>query len=185
MSGEVAENREEFPSGLFPRHLEPQRRLPGPLQVRASPFSIVLLGAILAAAMLGVFGGKPYAQRTVESSEAALTVIAPEVLRDGMFFEMRFEVLAKQPIAEPVLAVESTLWRDVTINTFIPAPTDEEYKNGAFHFTFPPLEAGDRMTVKVDGQINPSLIASTQGEITVLDGDRPLVDTPYSLKVYP
>ena len=185
MKGDLADNERDFPSGLAPRHFEPKRHLPGFLKGRATPFSLILLGAILLAALLGVFGGTPYAQRTVESGDAALTVIAPEVLRDGMFFEMRFEVVAKRDIAEPVLAVESTLWRDVTINTFIPAPTGEEYKNGAFHFTFPALEAGDRMIAKVDGQINPSLVASTEGEIAIFDGESRLVGTPYALKVYP
>jgi hypothetical protein len=181
MSGDLAEKRDSFPPGLSTRHIEPR----GPLRRHASPFPILLLGAIVLAAMLGLFGGTPYAHRTVESEAAGLTVIAPETLRDGMFFEMRFEVLAKSDIAEPVLAVEPSLWRDVTINTFIPAPSEEEYKDGMFRFTFPALEAGDRMTVKVDGQINPSLVASTHGEIAIFDGERRLVGTPYALKVYP
>ena len=185
MSGKLAENGPDFPSGLSDRHRRPRWQPIPFFERRASPLSLLVLGAILLAALFGVFGGKPYAERTVESSEAALTLIAPEVLRDGMFFEMRFEVLAKESIAEPVLAVDSTLWRDVTINTFIPAPTDEEYKDGAFHFTFPPIEAGDRLTVKVDGQINPSLVASTRGGIAVLDGERRLASMPYALKVYP
>ena len=84
-----------------------------------------------------------------------------------------------------VIAISAPLWRQMTINTMIPAASEESYSQGAQRFSFGKLEAGDSFRFKIDGQINPSLFAGTRGEIAVLDGDRRIVGTPVTMKVLP
>src|SRR3546814_13797438 len=87
------------------------------------------------------------------------------------------------PIVESVLSVSSSLWREVSINFMAPAASEEEFKDGAFRFIYGAMKTGDRLLVKVDGQINPALIGELRGQIAVSDGDRPLAALPLKIWV--
>src|SRR3546814_1697109 len=66
----------------------------------------------------------------------------------------------------------------MTVNTMIPAPAEESFEDGYFRFSYGPLDAGERLHVRIDGQINPPLFAGTRGEIAVFDGDRRVGSMP-------
>lgn len=167
----------EFPDGISPRNFVGSRS--------ANPLPPLFLGAILLAGLAGLFGGKPDMTRRIDSTDARLTVKAPVVIRNGMFFETLVEVRARRPIAQLVIAISDPLWRQMTINTMIPAASEESYSDGAQRFTFDSLDAGDTFRFKVDGQINPSLLIGNRGDITILDGERRLVSMPVTVKVLP
>lgn len=157
---------------------------PGGLSLRGW-LPLAVLGALLAAALLGVFGGGKFPVRTAQANQASLTVKAPHTIRNGMFFEMRVRVDAHQAMAKPQIAIDSALWRDITINTMIPAAAKEEYKGGSMVFSFDALKPGDVLEWKIDGQINPSLFGGTSGTIALLDDGRPVTALPLSLTVLP
>ena len=71
------------------------------------------------------------------------------------------------------------------LDSMIPAASEEETVDGEFRFHFGPLEPGDRLQYKLDGQLNPSLVGSIQGPIRLLDGDREIVRHDYRLTVLP
>ncbi|EQB14157.1 hypothetical protein RLDS_14635 [Sphingobium lactosutens DS20] len=167
----------EFPDGISPRNFVGSRA--------ANPLPPLFLGAILLAGLAGLFGGKPDMTRRIDSADARLTVKAPTVIRNGMFFETLVEVRARRPVAQLVIAMSDPLWRQMTINTMIPAASEESYSDGAQRFTFARLDAGDTFRFKVDGQINPSLLIGNRGDITILDGERRLVSMPVTMKVLP
>lgn len=171
----------DYPDGITKEHMPAEQRWAGVMAWGV----LVLLGLVLAAAMTGVFGGRAGATHVAEENSARLHFTAPEVLRNGEFFEMRVQVEAKQAIAKPVIAVSSGYWRHVTINTMIPAPSEEGFNDGAFEFTFSPMGAGDTLEMKIDGQINPARQGSSQGEVRVLDDKTPLASLPVRLKVLP
>lgn len=151
----------------------------------ASPISILLLGGLLLAAALGFTGGQPSPPRTADLGDARLTVKTPTVIRNGEFFETDITLTAKAPLDDAVVAVSPTLWQDMTVNTMIPAPAEERFEDGRFHFSYGPLRAGDSVHIKVDGQINPPLFAGTSGEIAVFDGKRRIGEMPLRIKVLP
>ena len=66
-----------------------------------------------------------------------------------------------------------------------PGPAEESFKDGRFHFAYGALDAGERLHVKIDGQINPPLFAGTQGDIAVFDGERRIGAIPLRIKVLP
>lgn len=146
---------------------------------------LVALGAILLMALTGVFGGLKNPTLAASSSAATLRVNAPEVLRSGEFFEMRLALEAREPIARPVIAIAQSYWRDITVNTIVPAPASESFRDGFFVFEFDALEAGEAIELKVDGQINPSLFGGTEGAIEARDDARTLVRTETVLRVLP
>jgi len=151
----------------------------------ASPISILILGSLLLAAVLGFTGGQPSPPRTADFGEARLMVKTPVIIRNGEFFETDLTLTAEAPLDDAVIAVTPALWHDMTVNTMIPAPAEESFKDGYFHFSYGPLDAGERLHVKIDGQINPPLFAGTRGEIAVFDGDRRIGAMPLRIKVLP
>lgn len=170
----------KLPDGLDEYHTQPHR---GPAK-HASVLSVVLLGAILATAATGVLGGRTM---TVARKNAAISaaVEVPTILRNGEFFEMRIKIDARRRIEKLGIGVGSQVWRDVTLNTMVPASTQETYQNGSYLFTFGPIESGNRFVVKMDGQINPSRRGTTEGAVDILDGNTVLLSVPLRIKVLP
>lgn len=152
---------------------------------RVALIRLVVLAAILVVALFGWLGGGSSAKLSARSPKADLLIDAPTRMRNGNLFEMRLDVVVRTPIDDAVLAIPEPLWRDVTINSMIPAASEEETVDGEFRFHFGPLEPGDRLQYKLDGQLNPSLVGSIQGPIRLLDGDRVIVRHDYRLTVLP
>lgn len=169
----------DSPEGIEERHIHDPSR-----PTLRAPIGFIGLGALIVASVLGVFGTE--ARLAASQGGAELSVDAPVRIRNGEFYEMVITVRADQAIDEPVLLVEPGVWRDVTVNTFIPAPTDETTRNGAFAFTFGPLAAGQELVVKVDAQVNPDHApAANEGRISVADGEELLTGVDYRMEVLP
>lgn len=147
--------------------------------------SLVLIGGLLFAALLGVFGGQKHPVRSVGNDAVRLTLADAETLRSGMFFETRITIEPKRPIADVVLALSPELWRDITINSAIPAAEKEEFADGMIRMSFGPGEPGKPIAIKFDGQVNPPLIGANRGEVAVFDGERRLIGLPVSQRVLP
>lgn len=165
------------PDGITEEHESNSRR--------ANPWPLLLLGALLSTGLTGTFGGQPATIRQVESDTASLVVRAPETLRNGMAFETVVEVTPRRPVDDLVIAVSDGLWREMTINTMIPGAGEESHRNGFHRFSFGRAEAGDTFRFKIDGQINPPLLAGTSGQIAALDGETRLASLPIRIKVLP
>jgi len=147
--------------------------------------SLAVLGAIMLAALLGAFGGGKARSMVADTAAATLELHTPRVLRNGTFFETRIRVTAKAPVADAVIVVPASLWRDMTINTMIPAPAEEKAEKGAFRFSYGELKPGDILDIKVDGQINPPLFAGNSGSVELHDGNRPIAAIPVEIAVLP
>lgn len=166
-----------LPDGIADRHAKPRPNV--------NWLSLAVLSALMLAALLGAFGGGKSRPVVVQAAAATLEIATPRRIRNGEFFEMRVRIEAKQPIAKAVLVVPASLWRDMTINTMIPAPSEEKAQGGAFRFDYGALKPGDVLDIKIDGQINPPLFAGTNGTVALADGDRTLASIPLDIKVLP
>ena len=168
-----------FPDGIADEHIRPIQGW----RRHASPLSLVVFGVVVALALSGWLGR----ERTwsAEAGGAALEVHVPEIIRNGEFLEMRIRVSSDTPIAELVIGIDETLWEDVTVNTMIPAATDEASEDGEVRFTFAELPAGTAFLFKVDMQINPDIVGGNSGTLTVYDGEAELVSTGLSITVLP
>ena len=123
--------------------------------------------------------------RVVAAAAVALTLSSPAILRNGMFFETRIVIEPRRHIDDVVLALSSDLWRDITINSAIPAPEKEEFAQGMIRMSFGPGEPGKPIAVKFDGQVNPPLVGDNIGEVAVYDGERRLIAMPASKRTLP
>jgi len=167
------------PGGIGEEHIRPVQSW----RRHASPLSLAVFGVVLVLALAGFLGH----ERDWRASEdgVELLVHAPEVTRNGEFMEMRISVEADQPIAELVVGVDADLWEDMTVNTMIPAATDEESADGEFRFTFADLEAGSSFLLKIDLQVNPDIVGGNDGAVTIYDGEEAVVGVPISITVLP
>jgi hypothetical protein len=167
------------PEGIGDDHQRPY----GGWRRHASPLSIVVFGAVVVLALTGALGH----ERDWHASRGGveLHVHAPAVIRNGEFLEMRFRVIGDERIEELVIGVEPALWEDLTVNTMIPAPTEEASEDGEFRFTFSALEPDTEFLWKVDLQVNPDVVLGNRGGVTVYDGEEPLVATELAVEVLP
>ena len=149
----------------------------------ASPMSLVVFGVVVALGLTGLLGHER--DWTAESAGARLRVHAPEVIRSGEFFEVRIGVESDEAVGELAIGVEQSLWEDITVNTLVPAASQETSENGEFRFAFGELTAGTPFLMKVDAQINPDIVGGNQGLITVYDGEQELTSVAVSLVVLP
>ena len=171
--------RPPYPDGIGERDIRPVARW----RRHASPVGILVFGIVVALALFGVLGH----ERTWTATAAAadLEVHGPEVIRNGEFFEIRVRVRAEDPITEVGIGVDEALWEDITVNTMIPAATDETSENGEVRFTFAELPAGTEFLLKIDLQVNPDILGGNEGTITLYDGEEPIVSTDVSITVLP
>jgi hypothetical protein len=176
-----AEAHRSYPEGIGEEHTRRQSFVQHYLGWAA----LALLGALLALAMTGVLGGHPNPTLTADNDRAELSVNTPHILRSGEFFEMRFRVQARQPIAKPVLAVSHAYLRDLTLNTFKPSPAGESSDGTFYRMEFDALEAGEAFEVMIDGQVNPDLFGGTKGSIELLDDETPIARLPLELEIRP
>lgn len=146
---------------------------------------ILILGAIVATGASGLLGGAPSPEITIDSPAAKLAVKTPHILRNGTLFETRIRITAHHNIARPVVKISETLWQDTTINSFIPAPSEEALEPDGWAYTLAPLEAGQSVTLHIDGQNNPPLVGTNEGRISLYDGDAHLVAMPLSVRILP
>lgn len=167
------------PDGITDEHVRPiegWRR-------RASPLSLAVFGVVVVLALSGLLGRER--TWTAAADGTALEVHVPEIIRNGEFLEMRVRVTSDAPIAELAIGIDESLWEDVTVNTMIPAASDEASEDGEVRLTFAELPAGTAFLFKVDMQINPDILGGNSGTLTVYDGETELVATDLSITVLP
>ena len=167
------------PDGIGEEHVGPM----GGWRRHASPLALFVFGAVMVLGMTGLLGRE--ADWRAEGNGVRLEVHTSEILRNGEFFEMRVRVETDRTLDELVIGVESALWEDMTVNTMIPAASDETATDGEFRFTFAELEAGTPFLMKIDLQVNPDIVAGNEGVVTLYDGEEPLAATDVTIVVLP
>ena len=173
------EGHSPVPDGIEERHWRPL----GSLGRHASPIALVVFGLVVALALSGLLGRE--GTRRAQGSGTTLAVHAPEIIRNGEFFEVRIRVESEEPIGTLTLGIEQSLLEDMTVNTMIPAAAEEESAGGEFRFAFAALEPGTGFLAKIDLQVNPDIVGGNDGTVTVYDGETPLVEVPVSIAVLP
>lgn len=175
----VESTSSRLPDGLTDAHVRPVAAW----RRHASPLGLIVLGAFVVIALLGVLGHER--TWTAQASGTRLEVHTSEVIRNGEFLEMRIRITPADDVTELVVGIEDALWEDVTVNTMLPAATDETNENGETRFTFAELPGGADFLFKVDMQLNPDILGGNRGRITAYDGDAELVSTDISITVLP
>lgn len=171
--------RSDWPDGIKHDHA---RRVEG-WRRHASPLALVVFGVVIALGLTGVLGHERTWSAAADGT--TLTVEAPETIRNGEIFEMRISATSEGPLRQVAVGIDRALLADMTVNTLIPAATDEESAGDEYRFTFAPVDAGDTFLFKVDVQVNPDILGGNRGTITLYDGEERLVATAIEIRVLP
>lgn len=169
----------QFPDGIGDHSVRP---LAG-WRRHASPLSLVAFGIVLTLAFAGLLGHER--EWHADANGTQMSVHMPEIIRNGEFFEIRIEIESSSAIGELGVGVDQELWEDVTVNTLIPAATEETSRDGEFRFTFGELPGDTPFMLKVDAQVNPDILGGNEGQVTVYDGDEPVASLNVSMMVLP
>jgi hypothetical protein len=145
---------------------------------------IGLIAAIGIAGLFNVFGQRP--TTTQASGPAAdLTVFAPKRVRGGLFYEGRISILARRPLDDAVLVLDPAWAEQTSINTIEPAPVDESGDDGRLALGYGKLEAGDRLVVYLQLQVNPTNVGRRSQRVELRDGPELVAAADRTLTVFP
>jgi hypothetical protein len=145
---------------------------------------LTLLALIVAAALLGVFGQE--STTTVAAGrKAVMSVEAPPRLRGGLLFQARFEIHAKQRLANPKLILSSGWLEATTLNTVVPGPLSEDSGPDGLSMAFEPLPAGHTLVVWTDWQVNPTNVGRHSEDATLFDGSTRIASAERTVTVFP
>jgi hypothetical protein len=175
----MADPSPNVPDGIRDDHQEAPRGF----QRHAGVLPLVALTFLMVWALLGFAGREATISETADGTTAEWH--SPVRIRNGEFFEVRLRVRSERPIADLTVEMPQALWEDFTINTFIPAATEETGEDGAFRFAFGPLEPGTEFVMKVDAQINPDILGGNEGPVVILDEEEELLRFPVAIEVLP
>jgi hypothetical protein len=145
---------------------------------------LIIPMAIVLAALLGAFGQNDIASSSA-SPVAALRVDAPEHLRGGLLFESRFDIQARSDIADARLVLDDGWLEGMSINTIEPSPVSETSRDGKLQLDLGRLAAGDAYRLYMQFQVIPTNVGSRSADVTLLDGDTPLLTVHRSITVLP
>jgi hypothetical protein len=143
-----------------------------------------LFAAIAALAAIGFFG-----QRLTESAAVApaatLRLSAPKVVRGGLLFQSRVDIRARRAIEHPRIVLANGWLEQMQFNTLEPQPMSEAGRDGRVVLSYDPLDAGDRLVVWMQFQVNPVDVGHRSYDVELDDGDRPIARIERTITVLP
>jgi hypothetical protein len=147
----------------------------------------VLMGLVCAIpilALLNLFGQHPSISQAAGSA-GTLRVQAPERLRGGLMFQARVDVTATRDIKEPQLVFSPGWFEEMTANSVSPDPLNQSTSNGRVTLSYGRLNAGQKLTVWLEFQVNPVNVGHRVANVLLTDGDTPVALVKHDIRVLP
>jgi hypothetical protein len=135
-------------------------------------------------ALLNVFGQAP-SDFTKTGAAGQLHVNVPDRVRGGLMYQARFDVTATTDIKEPQLVLGPGWWEQMTENSMNPEPTASSTSNGRVTLSYGRLNAGQKLTVWIQFQVNPAEVGHREANVLLTDGDTPIAQINRSITVLP
>ena len=140
--------------------------------------------AIVGAALLNLFGQVPVTS-TSASTAATLGVRAPDHLRGGLLFEGRFEIHAREDIADARLELEDGWLEGMSINTIEPSPASETSHDGRLQLDLGHIAAGDTYRLYMQFQVLATNVGRRSADVTLWDGRTQILSLDRTITVVP
>ena len=167
---------------MLVRHRDLRGRSRQPWNHEAMQVGVVLVVPLLGLA--GVFGREPVVS-AASSPDATLKVTAADALRGGLLGQAKFEVTARSNLKHATLVLDRGWWDGLQLNTIAPGPLGETERAGRLALDFGHVPAGSKLLVRIQFQVNPTLVGSRPQGVEVDDGRRPIVRVNRTLTVFP
>jgi hypothetical protein len=145
---------------------------------------LLLLVALLAVALLNVFGQRP-TQSSAASDRALFRVSAPPRVRGGLIYQARFTIEARRELRNAALVLSSDWLEGVTVNTIEPSPIVEASRNGQLVLQLGHIPAGQKHLLFMEFQMNPTTIGRRHPTVALEDGGHELVRIHRTMSILP
>jgi hypothetical protein len=145
---------------------------------------LALVAVVPVLAFFNVFGQHPTTAKA-DAPAATLKLYAPTGLRGGLIYMARFDVHANQDLKSATLVLDEGWAESITINTIEPSPVGEASKNGRLSFELGHIPAGQKYTLFMDFQVNPTNVGSHSQDVELTDGDTPILTLDRDVTVFP
>jgi hypothetical protein len=145
---------------------------------------LALLGAILLAGLLNVFGQRPQTD-LVAAQAASLKVFAPTRARSGLAYAARFHITAHNDIKDAYLLLDPGWAEGYTVNGLAPQPLTEADRNGRLAYGFGHIPAGQSLIFFISLQVNPTNVGHRSQNVELDDGEKPILTVHRSITIFP
>jgi hypothetical protein len=160
---------------------EPRGEIVG-LWTRRAVMTIFAVVALLG--LLDVFG-QGTTQTVASTPAAVLRVTAPEAVRGGLFFQSRIEIRARRAIAHPRLVLDEGWIEGMQVNSIEPSPVGEASRDGRLVLSYDALDAGERLVVWLQFEVNPTNTGHRSYGLELDDADTRIAAIDRHLTVFP
>jgi hypothetical protein len=167
--------------GDLARAPEPARLTRG-LWARRAFMTLFALYALLA--LLDRFG-QTTSTSTSAVPAAKVSVDAPDTVRGGLFFQSRIDIRALRDIQHPRLVLARGWFEGMQVNSIDPQPVGEAPRDGRVVLSYDTLKAGDRMTVWLQFEVDPTSFGHRDYGIELDDAEQPIARIDRDLTVLP
>ena len=130
---------------------------------------VALFAAWAIVVLTGLIGQHPKHQSTVAPA-ASLDLSSPSRLRGGLYFQTRIIVRASRNIQNPRLILDKGFFEGITINTIEPQAMQELSRRDSVVLEYNQLSAGDKLTVWIESQVNPTTVGRRLQSVSLDDG---------------
>jgi hypothetical protein len=145
---------------------------------------LVLLLAVAALGLANVFGQHTHTL-TVDSRAARLSVETPGRARSGLIYQTIFKIDAHQALAKPTLLLDPGWFDGLTINTVEPDAVTWGQRESRNTLELPAMAAGDHFALRLQYQVNPTVLGHRAQNVVLADGDTTLVTLEHAETIFP
>jgi hypothetical protein len=163
------------------RHLELRGRDWHPWVRRFLLVAVLVLPVL---ALLDVFGQNE-STRSATGAGAALSVEAPGAARAGDQFTATISVTPREHLDDAQIVLAGGWLDQITRNDASPQASNEASRGDRLVMGYGPLDAGQRLVVRLALQVNPTAIGHRDIGVEIDDGGRPVAALPGSMRIYP
>jgi hypothetical protein len=97
----------------------------------------------------------------------------------------RFTIDAEQELKDAQLVLDPGWAESITINTIEPSPVGEASRNGRLSFDLGHIPAGERYTLFIDFQVNPTNVGRRPQDVDLFDGEKQILHIDRVVTIYP
>jgi hypothetical protein len=140
--------------------------------------AIALLG------LLDVFGQRT-TQTAARTPAAVVRVTAPPAVRGGLFFQSRIDIRAMRALEHPRLVLDEGWIEGMQVNSIEPSPVGEASRDGRLVLSYDALDAGERLIVWLEFEVNPTNTGHRSYGLELDDADTAIAAIDRHITVFP
>jgi hypothetical protein len=147
--------------------------------------AVMTLFVVVVVLALAGFAGQRGTTTHAQGPAATLSLGAPKVVRGGLFFQARIEVVARRAIEHPRLVFGRGWLEGMQVNSVEPGPVSESSRDGRLVQSYDKLAAGDKLAIWVQFQVDPTEPGHRDFSLDLDDADQALARVSRKLTILP